>query len=85
MANDTRPGTPRRMTVIVELDITEGPRMRRGVTPAQLDKEVGFVARNAVVAAVGDSFGLPTDLARSRVIWHYPWDDVTGETNYRPT
>lgn len=75
MADKITP-TPRRLRVTLDIDVTEGPRLRRGTRNDDLRKWVKPLVREA--RDLTEELGLQAGSVNYRVEWGYTWFDVEG-------
>lgn len=68
--------TPRRLRVTLDIDVTEGPRLRRGTRNDDLRKWVKPLVREA--RDLTADLGLEAGSVNYRVEWGYTWFDVEG-------
>jgi hypothetical protein len=71
--------TPRILTVTIEIDVTEGPRIRRGTTEKDFAEMLGAPLREHAISLAKTHFGLVAQSSRSRTQWGYVWLDATEE------
>ncbi|MGY1602370.1 hypothetical protein [Geodermatophilus sp. SYSU D00815] len=69
--------TPRKLIVSVELDVTEGPRLRKNMTGVELQQVLGDKAEAFVRNIAEGDLGLKARESRTRVQWQYAWLDNT--------
>ena len=67
--------TPRKLTVVVEMDVTEGPRLRRGMTKEIMQFIYGLPVAKAAVKAARDALKLEPSSVTVQVQWGYVWMD----------
>lgn len=75
--------TPRTLKIEIEIDVTEGPRIRRGTTESYVNEAVGRPLLDLAVERARDKLGLIPSKAMVRTSWQYTWFDAK-ETAYYP-
>lgn len=68
--------TPRKLRVTVELDVTEGPRLRRGTTRDDMYEKFGEPVLLNAAEQAHKAFGLTSQDAKVSVEWGYTWMSV---------
>lgn len=75
-----RPRTPRKLRVTVDIDVTEGPRLRRGTTADDLLEKLGVPVRGYAVKLANAAFNLDAEKASVQVTWGYEWMNASEES-----
>lgn len=65
--------TPRKLRITIELDVTEGPRLRRGTTRQDMIQRIGEPVMRFAARTAHESLGLSAQEAKLNVEWGYVW------------
>lgn len=71
--------TPRTLKIQIEIDVTEGPRIRRGTTQGYVNEAIGMPVLDLAVQRMREALGLVPTTATARTTWEYTWFDTTAK------